>query len=166
VVQEQRSQGAIAYRRPMHTLQECNVGPGIALQEDHAIGSHGDVPADHLRLRMDAQDIVEQAGNLVDNAAIWAREHAMMRVQSGANEIVLTIDDDGPGVPPELIASLGERGVRLDESRPSTGLGLAISRDLVAAYGGCLTLSNRAEGGLRAEVRLPPSLLVRDHENG
>lgn len=121
---------------------------------------------DHLRLRMDAQDIVELAGNLVDNATKWARKHTAIRLEHGRNEIVLAIDDDGPGVPPDLIASLGERGVRLDESRPGTGLGLAISRDLVAAYGGSLTLSNRAEGGLRAEVRLPRSLLVGDSAHG
>ena len=114
---------------------------------------------------MDAQDIVELTGNLVDNATKWAREHATIRLEHSQDEVVLTIDDDGPGVPPDLIASLGERGVRLDESRPGTGLGLAISRDLATAYGGHLTLSNLTEGGLRAEVRLPQSLLVRNSED-
>ena len=114
---------------------------------------------DHLNLRMDAQDLVELSGNLVDNAAKWAREHASIRLEERPDEIVLVIEDDGPGVPQDLIASLGERGVRLDESLSGTGLGLAISRDLVTAYGGGLDLSNRAEGGLRAEIRLPRSLL-------
>lgn len=123
-----------------------------------------DLP-DHLHLQMDAQDIVELTGNLVDNATKWAREHATIRLEHSQDEVVLTIDDDGPGVPPDLIASLGERGVRLDESRPGTGLGLAISRDLATAYGGHLTLSNLTEGGLRAEVRLPQSLLVRNSED-
>lgn len=117
-----------------------------------------DLP-DHLNLRMDAQDLVELSGNLVDNAAKWAREHAAIRLEERPREIVLVIEDDGPGVPQDLIASLGERGVRLDESLSGTGLGLAISRDLVTAYGGSLDLSNRAEGGLRAEVRLPRSLI-------
>lgn len=115
---------------------------------------------DHLHLRMDAQDLVELSGNLVDNAAKWAREQAAIRLEQHPSQIVLVIEDDGPGVPPDLIASLGERGVRLDESLPGTGLGLAISRDLVTAYGGSLELSNRAEGGLRAEIRLPRTLLV------
>jgi signal transduction histidine kinase len=117
-----------------------------------------DLP-EHLSLRMDAQDLVELSGNLVDNAAKWAREHAAIRLEERPAEIVLVIEDDGPGVPPDLIASLGERGVRLDESLPGTGLGLAISRDLATAYGGSLNLSNRAQGGLRAEIRLPRSLL-------
>jgi signal transduction histidine kinase len=119
-----------------------------------------DLPA-HLCLRMDAQDLVELAGNLVDNAAKWAREHVAIRIAERPSEIALVVEDDGRGVPPDLIASLGERGVRLDESLPGTGLGLAISRDLVTAYGGSLDLSNRPEGGLRAEVRLPRNLLSR-----
>lgn len=118
-----------------------------------------DLP-DHLRLSVDAQDLVELSGNLVDNAAKWAREQASIRLEQRPSEIVIVIEDDGPGVPPDLIASLGERGVRLDESLSGTGLGLAISRDLVTAYGGSLDLSNRAEGGLRAEIRLPRTLLV------
>jgi signal transduction histidine kinase len=115
---------------------------------------------EHLHLRMDAQDLVELSGNLVDNAAKWAREQASIHLEQRPSEIVIVIEDDGPGVPPDLIASLGERGVRLDESLSGTGLGLAISRDLVTAYGGSLDLSNRAEGGLRAEIRLPRTLLV------
>jgi signal transduction histidine kinase len=117
-----------------------------------------DLP-NHLCLHMDGQDLVELVGNLVDNAAKWARNHAAIRVEERPSEIALIIEDDGHGVPADLIASLGERGVRLDQTLPGTGLGLAISRDLATAYGGSLGLSNRPEGGLRVEVRLPRSLL-------
>jgi len=67
----------------------------------------------------------------------------------------ITVDDDGPGIPPEQRARVLARGERLDESVPGSGLGLAIVADLVALYGGSLTLDATASGGLRARVELP-----------
>jgi signal transduction histidine kinase len=70
--------------------------------------------------------------------------------------ITITIEDDGPGCPPEELARLAQRGVRLDESAPGHGLGLAIAQDIVAGYGGTLSF-DRSEllGGFRATVQLP-----------
>mgnify|MGYP001195908155 CR=1 FL=1 len=108
---------------------------------------------------IDANDLTELLGNLVDNAAKWATSEVRIRAaQDGAMAHVM-VEDDGPGVPPQAIDELGKRGVRLDERVAGTGLGLAIVRELIEAYGGSLTLSNRAladreVGGFRAEIRL------------
>jgi signal transduction histidine kinase len=67
---------------------------------------------------------------------------------------VIRIMDDGPGVPAPALEALGKRGLRLDEQVAGTGIGIAIARELLDAYGGSLTLANRAEGGFTAEVRL------------
>ncbi|WP_417450623.1 sensor histidine kinase [Kordiimonas sp.] len=113
------------------------------------------IPAD-LATGMDEGDLVELLGNLVDNAAKWARREVMVRAAPAMGGYVqLMIEDDGPGVPDEALAKLGNRGVRLDEQAPGNGFGLAIVRDILAAYGGNITFSNRPEGGLCVQVDLP-----------
>ena len=69
--------------------------------------------------------------------------------------LVLTVADDGPGATPELLASLGTRGQRLDESRPGHGLGLAIVRDIVQAHGGRIFLESELGRGSRFVLELP-----------
>jgi signal transduction histidine kinase len=67
----------------------------------------------------------------------------------------VTIEDDGPGLPPDRRADVLRRGERLDESAPGSGLGLAIVNDLAGAYGGQLSLEDSALGGLKATLELP-----------
>lgn len=67
----------------------------------------------------------------------------------------IVIDDDGPGIDAARRDAAMARGARLDETVPGSGLGLAIVHDLVALYGGRLTLGAAAIGGLRAEIELP-----------
>ena len=69
--------------------------------------------------------------------------------------LVVTLDDDGPGLTPALRNVVLERGVRLDESSPGSGLGLAIVRDLAEVYGGTISLDDSPLGGLRVQVSLP-----------
>lgn len=114
-----------------------------------------------LRFRGEKQDIEEMAGNLIDNAAKWAREHVQITIVADAADAVgraffeVIIDDDGPGLSPEQRNAAMQRGQRLDETKPGSGLGLAIVSDLAGLYGGQLTLSQAPEGGLRAVLRLP-----------
>jgi signal transduction histidine kinase len=114
-----------------------------------------DVVADDLpAVAIDANDLAELLGNLVDNAAKWADAEIRIRAARDGAMVLVKVEDDGPGVPPQALAELGKRGVRLDERVAGTGLGLAIVRELIEAYGGSLTLANREEGGFRAEIRL------------
>lgn len=108
-----------------------------------------------IAVAIDPHDLAELLGNLVDNAAKWARSEIYATVATDGGMAVATIRDDGPGVPPAALDDLGKRGLRLDERVAGTGLGLAIVRELLDAYGGSLILTTAAEGGLRAEVRLP-----------
>jgi len=68
---------------------------------------------------------------------------------------LVSVEDDGPGVPDDQIGSVLARGGRLDEAQPGTGLGLAIARELTEGYGGSLSLKRSSLGGLSVEVCFP-----------
>jgi len=111
-----------------------------------------DVPAQlMLLLRPDAAR--RAIMNLVDNAGRHARSIALAARQLGERSVQVTVDDDGPGIPPER-----REGVfRPFSSGASggTGLGLTIARDIVRAHGGEIFLEDSPLGGLRARIRLP-----------
>lgn len=119
-----------------------------------------------LRLAMEAQDVEETLGNLVENAARFARSRIMIAVDAAPKTMTgddplrkawarVVIDDDGPGLNPDQIKEAMKRGRRLDESKPGTGLGLSIVSEIVSEYKGVLGLSRAPSGGLRAELVLP-----------
>lgn len=96
--------------------------------------------------------------NLLDNALSYGHS-AVVSCEDSPKTLVITIDDDGPGVSEEQLERLFDPFYRAEGSRNratgGTGLGLGIARQLVAAHGGSLTLENRPEGGLRATITLP-----------
>lgn len=99
-------------------------------------------------------DLAELLGNILENAGEWARESVTVTV-AARDGIVITVTDDGPGVAPDQLDRLGQRGVRLDEQQRGNGLGLAIARDIAEAYHGDLQFGLAAAGGLAVTVRLP-----------
>ncbi|HUZ63919.1 MAG TPA: ATP-binding protein [Acetobacteraceae bacterium] len=90
--------------------------------------------------------------NLIDNARRHAHRVALGMSLQGSR-VQLTVDDDGPGIPPERRESV----FRPFESGAAggTGLGLTIARDIVRAHGGEILLQDSPLGGLRAMIRLP-----------
>ena len=108
-----------------------------------------------LNFRGERQDLEEMAGNLMDNAAKWARHRVKVRAVGEGARLVLTVEDDGPGLTPEDRQRVGERGERLDESVPGSGLGLAIVRDISKLYAGFFVLEASELGGLKAVLNLP-----------
>jgi len=112
------------------------------------------VDAEHL-VRCQREDLDEMLGNLLDNACKWARARVVVSAQPSGDRIVIAVDDDGPGIDPGMRDAVLQRGVRADEAAPGSGFGLAIVRELADVYGGSVSLSGPAAGGLRAELRLP-----------
>lgn len=109
-----------------------------------------------LIIRMDAQDIEEVLGNLLDNALKWCRSAMALTVRQTAEGIEVLIEDDGPGIPETDRAEAMKPGARLDTSKPGTGLGLAIAGDLLQAYGAALVLEDSPSlGGLAVRITLP-----------
>jgi signal transduction histidine kinase len=95
--------------------------------------------------------------NLVANAVKFGTR-ARILVRDGAR-LEISVCDDGPGVPADELEKVFEPFYRLESSRNrdtgGTGLGLSIARDVAQAHGGSLTLRNRPEGGLEAQLILP-----------
>ncbi|MHA1564927.1 MAG: ATP-binding protein [Alphaproteobacteria bacterium] len=96
--------------------------------------------------------------NLIDNAIKYGGR-ARVALEAAPERFVVTVEDDGPGVPDSEIERVFEPFYRVETSRSretgGTGLGLAVVRSIVRGHGGDVTLANRAEGGLRATVTLP-----------
>ena len=109
--------------------------------------------------RGDEGDLEEMAGNLLDNACKWAKSSIGVTVvaerRDGTTNLLIKVDDDGPGLTEEEATKVLRRGVRLDEKTPGSGLGLDIVKELVDVYGGSLQLKRSVLGGLLAELRLP-----------
>ena len=110
---------------------------------------------DGIYFRGERQDLEEMLGNLIDNACKWARARVRVRCEKAAGRLVLTVEDDGPGLSAEQRSQVGERGERLDETVPGSGLGLAIVRDISKLYGGFFALDQSSLGGVLARLELP-----------
>ena len=117
-----------------------------------------------IRFLGERQDLEEMIGNLVDNAGKWAAHAVTIDIGAEYRDPVseraffkVTIDDDGPGLPPGDRAAAIKRGRRLDESKPGSGLGLSIVDELAGLYGGVFKLDTSPASGLRAELTLPAS---------
>jgi len=99
--------------------------------------------------------------NLVENAVKYGGG-ARVKLQDTADVVMIVIDDDGPGIPPDKLDMVFMPFYRLEEARSEgaggVGLGLSIAQAIVQGHGGDIRLENRAEGGLRVSVTLPRSL--------
>ncbi len=141
-----RTEVAPVLERLGRAMEKINQDRGIALNLDVPQG---------LALKGEQQDLEEVAGNLLENAFKWAQSEITLSAVREEDEIVLTVEDDGPGIPEEERAGALKRGQRLDETMPGTGLGLSIVADIVSAYQGQVELGASASGGLRISIHLP-----------
>jgi two-component system osmolarity sensor histidine kinase EnvZ len=96
--------------------------------------------------------------NLIDNAAAHG-DQVRVSIEGGEEASAIAVDDNGPGIAPELYEEAFRPFSRLDETRSrnqkGVGLGLAIARDVARSHGGDIILSPSPMGGLRATLRLP-----------
>ena len=100
--------------------------------------------------------------NIVGNARKYARSiwiKAERRAQDMQDVIVITVDDNGPGIPEEQLQEVFKPFVRLEKSRNAAtggvGLGLSIAQDIVHSHGGEIVLSKSPHGGLRVTLSMP-----------
>ena len=98
--------------------------------------------------------------NLIGNARKYGGAARVLMSAPADGQITVTIEDDGPGVPPDQLERVFDPFYRVEGSRNretgGTGLGLPIARNIFRAHGGDVVLANRAGGGARAVVTLPP----------
>lgn len=115
---------------------------------------------DELAFRGERQDLQEILGNLMENACKWSKRR--VRISAGPThlgQMVVVVEDDGPGLPEEQREAALERGSRMDETTPGSGLGLSIVVELTRAYGGKIILGDSDMGGLKALLELPTAEL-------
>ena len=179
-----RTQLDVALETPTDAAQWAEVGHDLRtdvdrlghLADDLLLLARLDAGAPLRRQTVDLTKLVGLAGpprwvdadpsalrRAVDNLVANARRHAENRVQVAAaldgDQVVVTVDDDGGGVPPEDRERVFERWLRLDDARArdtgGAGLGLPISRSIARSHGGDVVLGDSPLGGARALLRLP-----------
>jgi two-component system osmolarity sensor histidine kinase EnvZ len=154
---ERMISGYLAFARGEGTEQAEPVNLSAVLEEVAAGARRSgaevavDAPA-ALTLSLRANAVRRAITNLVDNARRHAHRVALAALPQG-RMVFVTVDDDGPGIPPDRRESV----FRPFESGAAggTGLGLTIARDIVRAHGGEIVLEDSPLGGLRARIRLP-----------
>jgi signal transduction histidine kinase len=135
------------------TIMRINQDKGVQIDVAVAPG---------LKFRGETQDLEEMAGNLIDNASKWSNRAVKVsaapvidQMDGARNWLLITVDDDGPGLPAEKRGDAVKRGKRLDESKPGSGLGLSIVTETAGMYGGSVVLGDAELGGLRVQLKLP-----------
>ena len=93
-------------------------------------------------------------GNLIDNALKYGK-NAHLRIDDNERAFVLTVDDEGPGVPEQRLEQVFEPHFRLAGQQQGYGLGLGIARSIAHSHGGEVSLQNLRVGGLRVTLYLP-----------
>jgi len=96
--------------------------------------------------------------NLIDNSLKYGKK-IVIKIKKQNSNIVISIDDDGPGIPESEYANITKPFYKIDKSRSdsksSVGLGLAISSDIVRSHGGDINFNNSELGGLQVNISLP-----------
>ncbi len=130
-----------------------------SLVDDHAdLGGDADYEGpDRLIFSCRPVALKRALNNLIDNALKYG-ETARVRLAEDSAGVEILVDDEGPGIPEGELVNVFTPFFRLEESRNretgGTGLGLSVARTIVHAHGGCISLTNRPDGGLRAAIRL------------
>jgi two-component system sensor histidine kinase PhoQ len=101
-------------------------------------------PNKQARFKGDEADLTEMLGNVLDNACKAAKTRVTLTLKQQDNQLWMTIEDDGEGIPEEKQQHIFERGIRADTYAQGHGIGLAIVRDLVDSYHGNLTVGQSA----------------------
>jgi signal transduction histidine kinase len=111
------------------------------------------------RVQGDADALRRVFRNLGENAARHASSRVDIALADLGDDVVLTVDDDGPGIPESERARVLQRFVRLDEARSrddgGSGLGLSIVDEVVRSHGGSMSITQSPLGGARIQVTLP-----------
>ena len=110
-----------------------------------------------LRFSGERRDLEDVLGNLIDNACKWAESRVVISGYKDQGALILSIEDDGPGLTEEEQEKARKRGERLDEQTPGSGLGLSIVHDLVNAYDGSFSMGRSELGGLSSTLSFPIS---------
>jgi len=113
---------------------------------------------DQIELEVRPTALKRSFENIIQNGLKYGN-NVFVEVQKGNNRVIITIDDDGPGIPEEQYKNVFKPFYRLDKSRSlnqsGVGLGLAIVEDIINSHGGNIQLGKSKLNGLQVKVSLP-----------
>jgi signal transduction histidine kinase len=141
----------------------------LAFEEGHRLRSTTSKRVDTsgvsaVRVQGDADALRRMFRNVGENAARHASSRVDITLVERGGEVVITVDDDGSGIPESERARVLQRFVRLDEARSrdvgGSGLGLSIVDEVVRAHGGSMSVGQSPRGGARIRIKLPVQALV------
>lgn len=142
-------------RKPMPVRPALESIVAVIARTPEAAGLEFDLDLDPgIELAIDTADFSELAGNLTENAVRFARKRIRISCTHAAGARTFAVSDDGPGIEPEQMGRIVQRGESMDR-RGGAGLGLSIVDEIVEAYGGTLALSRACEGGLQVTLTIP-----------
>ena len=135
------------------TLAKVYMGKGVHF-ENHT--------PENMIFSGDEQDLMEVLGNLLDNA--WKYCHRQVSISCSVNQghndqsrekiLVISIEDDGQGIPPNYRKEVLKRGIRADSFNPGQGIGLSIVQDILEIYEGHLSIDESSLGGAAIKITL------------
>lgn len=132
----------------------------VKVYADKAVTWRNEIPKD-LFFPGDKDDLLEILGNLIENAFKWCSTRVLVtgerrnQTTSAVRDLLIIVEDDGPGIPEDKIRAVLQRGVRADERVDGQGIGLAVVRDITQIYHGRLELMRSKMGGAKVVVSLP-----------
>ncbi|WP_425439851.1 ATP-binding protein [Paraferrimonas sedimenticola] len=100
-------------------------------------------------------DLMELLGNLMENAFRLCISQVLVTATQHQDKLVITVEDDGEGVAPEMRDKILQRGVRADTNSPGQGIGLAVCSEIVASYQGVLHIETSELEGAKFEIHIP-----------
>jgi two-component system sensor histidine kinase PhoQ len=106
----------------------------------------------------DEQDMMELVGNLLENACKYGFAQVLVSSYKDDQYMWVSIEDDGPGVPPDDVDRILKRGQRLDSKIPGQGIGLSVATEIVQGYNGIIKVSKASLGGAKFEFGIPLTL--------
>lgn len=113
------------------------------------------VRGNNLQFKGDERDLMEMLGNLLDNAFKYGQGQVAVDLSATTEQLLIRIEDDGPGVSDSLSGAILNRGTRADNLQPGQGIGLSVVRDILSAYKGELHIETSALGGAAFCLQLP-----------
>ena len=98
---------------------------------------------------------MEVLGNLIENACKYGKSQVCVCAKIDGDDLLISIEDDGPGVPDTIKSTILTRGARADTATSGQGIGLSVAVDIVGSYGGSLQISRSSLGGASFNISLP-----------
>jgi len=149
-----RKSGLVRHQVQLQPLLESLCGTLAKVYREKRVGVSFDIPVD-ARVPMEQGALMELLGNLLENAWRLCLGQVRVSLHGADGQLLLCVEDDGPGVPADQRERILRRGERLDRQYPGQGIGLAVVKDIIDSYDARLTLDDSPLGGAAFRIRFP-----------